>query len=119
MTQLFEATVDGKTKFAHKLAVNSEGKWVMEEKGTGDVFSIDKKDVEEVIPYTVSIQFQGSSNSYNYTSVKGKYKVGDVILMPSMKYEGFSVAVIQEVDTKSKMATKELKPISKLLTETP
>lgn len=117
MTQLYQFTVDDEIKFGTKLAVNSAGEWVMEEKGSNNVIAVKKELVEEVIPYSVDIQFQdNTSYNYSYTSVEGKFEVNDLLLMESQK-GGFSLAVVKAVNTKSKAATKELKPIAKLLTQ--
>jgi hypothetical protein len=108
-------------KFAKKLAVNSSGLWVMEEKGTGTVFTSDKKDCKEVVPYTVEVRFTqnfGESKGYQYTSVEGRFNVGDLLWMPCAgQGEGFARVVA--VGTKSRSATKELEPIGRFVLEKP
>jgi hypothetical protein len=111
--------VDG--KFAKKLAVNSSGMWVMEEKGSGTVFTADKKNCQEVVPYTVEVRFTqnfGESKGYHYTSVEGRFNVGDLLWMPCAgQGEGFARVVA--VGTKSRLATKELEPIGRFVLEKP
>jgi hypothetical protein len=100
--------------YAHYLATNSSGQWVMEEKGTGKIHTVDKKHVEEVLPYTIGIQFLndgGIGKTYNYFSDKDKYSVGQTFLL------GGSLVTVVAVDTKSKLATKDFKPTIEFLTK--
>lgn len=91
--------------YGHKLAVDSSGNWVMEIKGTGEVRSFSKSQVTEVVPYSVSVTFNGSSTVYNYFAVKGDWGVGDMVILDS---NTSSLATVKEVDTKSGKATKWL-----------
>lgn len=102
----FKNLKDNRTVYGYKLATNSAGMWVMEEKGTGDTIAVDKKDVEEVIPYSVSVKFVGGGTTYSYTAKKDQFKIGDVLLLSSDYGDG--LAHVTEVDTKSKRATKDL-----------
>jgi hypothetical protein len=116
MNNLYEVTEATGTIFATKLATNSEGLWVMEERGTGRVFTSDKSKVEEVMPYTIGIKFLKSesfvdSKEYSYFAQKGKFAVGDTFLFND------SIAWVSAVDTKSKSATKEFTPTIKIKTE--
>lgn len=118
MEKLYAVDTAGKTVYANKLAVNAAGQWVMEPKGGGDVFSVDKDKVEEVIPYTVDVKFWGSSNTYAYTSVEGKYSVGDILVVnTTYNAHGVNFVVVKGVNTKSKKATKELEPIGRVQVE--
>lgn len=89
--------------YGHKLAVDSSGNWVMEIKGTGEVRSFSKSQVTEVVPYSVSIKFGGTSSEYNYLAVKGDWVVGDLVILNS---GGSTIATITGTDTKSNKATK-------------
>ena len=103
MTTLYEITKGKKTLFGSKLAVNSAGEWVMEVKGTGEVISVTKELVTEVLPYTVSIKFINSHNTpYHYFATEGQYAVDDLIVVDG----GF--ARVSEVGTTSRKATKWL-----------
>lgn len=115
MNKLYEIKHEGKTLYGNKLAVNSAGKWVMEIKGTGEVISVDKILVEEVMPYTIGVQFETGKTIYHYTSEKGKYNVGDVCILDAPM--GRAIVNIVAVDTKSQSATKQFTPIAKLVTE--
>ena len=120
MTKLYEVS-EGLTEktFANKLAVNSNGQWVMEEKGTGRVFTANKNEVEEVFPHTVDVQNLGNTAVCSYTYPKGKLAVGDLVLTPnSQAKRGSSVmyhlVVVKGVDTKQTNATKELQVLGKV-----
>ena len=107
--KLYEFNHNGVKVYAHKLAVNSEGKWVMELKETGVVVAVDKEDCTEVIPNAVRIKFVGGGTcDYHYP--KGILKRGDVISVSVA--EGatvFGLAVVTKADFGSNNATKELK----------
>lgn len=120
MGTLYEYTnKDGSKKFVHYLATNSNGEWVVEEKGSGSVFSDVKDKFFEVVPYTVDIAFIDFDSVYpdvaSFTSSKGKFKVGDVLAMGHTC--GLSIAIVKAVDTKSKEASEELKPLGRFTME--
>lgn len=114
---LYQFTVDSDTKYGTYLATNSQGLFVMEEKGTGVIYTVAKTSVEEVMPYTIGVVFLSSGNTteYSYLAPVGKYQVGEVFLIKS-KY-GHGLCAVTKVDTKSKAATADFNPITKLLTE--
>lgn len=113
---LYQFTVSGDTKYGTYLATNSQGMYVMEEKGSGVIYTVDKTVVEEVMPYTIDVVFLGSGETvYGYLAEVGKYNVGDVFLVKTPL--GHSLVAVVKVDTKSKKATKDFNPISKILTE--
>jgi len=99
-------------KYGHKLAVNSAGKWVMEIKGTGEVITCDKDDVEEVMPYTVSIQFQTGKQIYSYLAEKGSVELNAFYIFDAPL--GRAIAQVVKLDTKSPAASVEFKPLAKL-----
>jgi hypothetical protein len=99
-------------KYGHKLAVNSAGKWVMEVKGTGEVITCDKNDIEEVMPYTVSVQFETGKQIYSYLGNKDQLELNAFYLFDSPM--GRCIAQVVKLDTKSPVATKEFKPLAKL-----
>jgi len=103
-TKLFQ--VVGEETYGTQIATNSEGKIVLEIKGTNEVKAYDKKLLEEVMPYTVGIKF-GSSQTYHFEVDKGSVEVGDIIIRMDSPYEG-SFGQVVSIDTKSKMATKRL-----------
>jgi hypothetical protein len=99
-------------KYGHKLAVNSAGKWVMEIKGTGEVITCDKDNVEEVMPYTVSVQFQTGKQIYNYLAEKGSVELNTFYIFDAPL--GRAIAQVVKLDTKSPAASVEFKPLAKL-----
>jgi hypothetical protein len=99
-------------KYGHKLAVNSAGKWVMEIKGTGEVITCDKDDVEEVMPYTVSIQFGTGKQIYSYLAEKGSVELNAFYIVDAAL--GRAIAQVIKLDTKSPAASVEFKPLAKL-----
>jgi hypothetical protein len=112
-TKLYEVTTDGVTKYATKLATNSEGLWVLEESGTNLIFTAKAVDCQKVMPHTVSIKFltgdlrQESnlhSGNYNYFAKKGSVSVGDFVFVHNTS----GLATVTGVDTKSEQACKEL-----------
>lgn len=109
MATLYEFTVNGTKTYGHKLAVNSKGEWVMEEKSGGGVFPVDKKKVEEVIPYTVDIHFANDYDdtaTYSYLATEGQFSVDDLLFLNTPVTK--TMAVVVAVNTKSKKATKNL-----------
>lgn len=115
VNKLYEIKHEGQTLYGHKLAVNSAGKWVMEIKGTGAVLAVDKSEVEEVMPHTISIQFDKGKQTYAYLAEAGKYKVGELYVLDAPY--GRSIVQVVAVDTKSVQATKQFEPLAKLVTE--
>lgn len=113
-SDIMYATKLASVKYGHKLAVNSAGKWVMEIKGTGKVITCDKDDVEEVMPYTVSVQFETGKTVYHYLAEKGSVELNAFYIFDSPM--GRAIAQVIKLDTKSPAATKEFKPLAKLLT---
>jgi len=99
-------------KYGHKLAVNSSGKWVMEIKGTGEVITCDKDNVEEVMPYTVSVQFQTGKQIYSYLANKDQVELNAFYIFDSP--QGRAIAQVVKLDTKSPAASVEFKPLAKL-----
>lgn len=114
---LYQFTVNADTKYGTYLATNSQGMSVMEEKGSGVIYTVHKDVVEEVMPYTIDVVFLNSTDTvYGYLAETNKYKVGDVYLLKTPL--GHSLVTVVKVDTKSKKATKDFNPISKITTET-
>lgn len=103
MPKLYQ-TNEETPRFGTLLATNSAGKLVLEMKGSSEVLTFDKKDVEEVKPYTVGVRFELNGTEYHYLSRKGDVEKGDLLLIPGSS----SFAIVTSVDTKSDKATKEL-----------
>jgi hypothetical protein len=109
---LYSFTVDGKTAYGTHIGTNSSNQYLIEEKGTGTIHVFDKKDLEEVLPYTFSAKMGTSEN--HYVGTPGAVSKGDILL-----YTGSStpqIAVVTGVDTKNKSARSKFKG-AKVLTE--
>jgi hypothetical protein len=109
---LYSFTVDGAVAYGTHIGTNSSNQYLIEEKGTGKIHVFDKKDLEEVVPYTFSATMGGKET--HYVGTPGALKKNDVLL-----YTGSStpqVAVVTGVDTKNKTARAKFKG-AKLVTE--
>lgn len=109
---LYSFTVDGKVAYGTHIGTNSSNQYLIEEKGTGTIHVFDKKDLEEVLPYTFSAKMGTSEN--HYVGTPGSVSKGDILL-----YTGSStpqIAVVTGVDTKNKSARSKFKG-AKLATE--
>lgn len=109
---LYSFTIDGKTAYGTHIGTNSQNQYLIEEKGTGTIHVFDKKDLEEVLPYTFSAKM-GSSETH-YVGTPGAVSKGDILL-----YTGSSspqIAVVTGVDTKNKSARAKFKG-SKIVTQ--
>ena len=115
MSKLYEISRGTETLYGHKLATNSQGQWVMEIKGTGDVIAVDKATVQEVLPYTIAVQFETGKQTYSYLAEAGKYQIGEFYILDAPN--GRAIVQVTGVDTKNAAATKQFTPIAKLLTE--
>jgi hypothetical protein len=115
MNKLYEITADGKKLYGHKLATNSQGHWVIEVKGTGEVLAVDKSCVEEVLPHTIGVQFETGKMVYHYLADAGKYQVDEFYILDAP--HGRAIVQVTAVDTKNVNATKEFKPLAKLAVE--
>jgi len=109
---LYSFTVDDKVAYGTHIGTNSSNQYLIEEKGTGTIHVFDKKDLEEVLPYTFSAKMGTSEN--HYVGTPGAVSKGDILL-----YTGSSspqIAVVTGVDTKNKSARSKFKG-AKLATE--
>lgn len=109
---LYSFTVDGNVAYGTHIGTNSQNQYLIEEKGTGKIHVFDKKDLEEVVPYTFSATMSGKET--HYVGTPGVLKKNDVLL-----YTGSNtpqVAVVTGVDTKNKSARSKFKG-AKIVTE--
>lgn len=101
--KLFKIKADG--RYGMGLAINSKGEYVLEIKGTGELEAFAKKEVEVVMPFTFSVQFNGVGTDYSYLGKEGSVQVGDLLLKTDGT-KGITIAKVTAVDTKSEKATK-------------
>lgn len=99
---LYSFTVDGKTAYGTHIGTNSSNQYLIEEKGTGTIHVFDKKDLEEVLPYTFSAKM--GSSEFHYIGTPDTLKVDDILLCTSGSTP--QIAVVTAVDTKNKSAKK-------------
>jgi len=109
---LYSFTVDGKTAYGTHIGTNSQNQYLIEEKGTGSIHVFDKKDLEEVVPYTFSASINGKET--HYIGTPDVLKKGDVLLHTGSTTP--QVAVVTGVDTKNKGARAKFKG-AKIITE--
>lgn len=105
MTQSLYQTLEEKPRFGTFLTKNSQGKMVLEMKGRdGEVEAFDPKELEEVLPHTISIRrYQGGENegeTRHYQFAKGVLQKDDVLIHLSTG----ALYKVTGVDTKSKSA---------------
>jgi hypothetical protein len=111
---LYEINRGDIKSYGYKLAVNSQGQWVMEIKGSGDVIAVDKATVSEVIPYTVGVKFASNGTIYHYFNEAKDLVKGDALVMEGYAGSNYQIAMVVDVDTKSKNATKEINYLKKI-----
>lgn len=110
LTNVDAASID---LYGHYLAINSQGEWVMEVKGSGQIVAVAKDKVEEVLPYTIGVRFNNNGTTYHYLADKDKFTEG-FYLVKDTSSSGWQIARVVDVDTKSPKATVEFAPIGKL-----
>ena len=110
-------TEDDSTAYGTHIGTNSKNLWLMEEKGSGRVLTIDPKDAEEVLPYTFSVKMRG--NTTHYIGEEGVVTNGDVLLYTGGDYP--EIATVTAVNTKNKSARAKFtgrRVITEQLTQT-
>ena len=91
---------EGKAVFGSHIGTNSENKFIIEVKGTGEIVVKDSKDLEEVLPYTFSVEIAGKE--IHYIGEPGKITKGDLLLHKTNG--GYAIAQVKAIDTKNKSA---------------
>lgn len=111
---LYSFTIDGENRcrYGTHIGTNSQNQYLIEEKGTGAIHVFDKKDLEEVVPYTFSASINGKET--HYIGTPDVLKKGDVLLHTGSTTP--QVAVVTGVDTKNKGARAKFKG-AKIVTE--
>lgn len=103
---LYSFNDNGKAVFATYLATNSENKYILEVKGTGDIVVKDPKELEEVLPYTFSVKVSGKE--LHYIGEPGKLKKGDWLILDTGN-RGYEIVTVEAIDTKNKTARSKFK----------
>lgn len=112
---LYEIKILSGPVFGHKLAVNAQGRWVMEIKGTGNVVAVDKGIVSKVVPYTIGVRYTEGGTVYHYiANADDGWKADDFAICLPYGAGGYQLARIVAVDTKSDKATVEFNPLKRI-----
>lgn len=90
-------------RFGTRIGEDSQGRIVLEIKGTGEAVAFERSIVERVMPYTVSIIEVGTGKTHTVRAQKGDVEVGDLVTMG-----GKALCYVHAVNTKSSSATEEL-----------
>jgi len=90
---------DGSTGYGTHIGTNSKNEFLIEEKGSGTIHTFDKKDLEEVLPYTFSAKYNNTET--NFVGTPDTLKVGDHLLASTGQ-----IYVVSKLDTKEKNAKK-------------
>jgi hypothetical protein len=109
-------TKEATARFGTLLATNSQGKLVLEMKGTGEVLAFDRDEIEVVMPYTFGVKFPNNHTEYHYLGKEGEVEVGDMVMLDNSPTGKFEIARVTSVNTRSEAATVVFKG-SKLLTQ--
>jgi hypothetical protein len=98
---LYTFVDNGSDVYASVIGKTEAGLLVLEARGGGGIFTKSPSDVTEVVPYTVSISFDGGT--FHFEVPKGLLNKGDVLLREDGK-----LGVVKELDTKKKNAISKL-----------
>lgn len=98
--QLFQ-TADG--VYVTRLATNSKNEAVVEERGTGRVFSVDSSTLKKVIPYTVDIRI--GNQIAQLLSAPDQVKLGDTLVNVNTG----AIAQVTKLNSEAEGTTNELK----------
>lgn len=99
-TQLFQ-TADG--LYVTRIGTNSKNEAVVEERGTGRVFSVDSSTLKKVIPYTVGIRI--GNQTIELLSAPDQVKLGDTLVNVNTG----AIAQVTKLNSEAEGTTNELK----------
>lgn len=109
---LYTYLEDGVQYYGIHVGTNTQGHYILELKGKGDYIVKKPSEVEEVVPYTFSLEVSGKE--IHYKGELGKVNVGDLLVVKDGK--NLSIVAVKAVDTKCKTARSKFKGY-RLLTE--
>jgi NADPH-dependent curcumin reductase CurA len=95
---------DSEDVYGTFLTTDSQGRFVLEMKGSEAIKAFAEDSLEAVRPYTVAIKFTGpgGSTGYHYIATAGQVEKGDIVII------GGSLAEVVALDTKSEEAVERL-----------
>lgn len=104
MTKALYKTPDD--KYGTMIAKDSKGHFVLELKGGGGVQSFKPEDLEEVVPFTVQVNWMSNSNTHIEVP-EGELVVGDIVVA------GFNLGRVTALDTKNRspQSCKDLRKV--------
>lgn len=105
---------EGNTLFGTHVGTNSQNLLILEVKGRDDYVIKSPNELEEVLPYTFSVEIAGKE--IHFIGTPDKVKKGDFLLQKSAPNGSFQIAQVKAVDTKNKGARSKFKGL-KLVTE--
>jgi hypothetical protein len=113
--QLYTYTAqDGTSRTGKLTGKTSAGKLILEDSETGNVYSFDKKEVKEVLPYTVEVTpLAKGYNNFHVEVKEGSVKVGSYLLyVTGDNYSPLALGVVSKLNTNRKLHSS---PVSFLL----
>ena len=105
-------TTEGAVSYGYHIGTNTQNKWLIEEKPTGTIHVLDKDQLEEVVPYTFSVNVNGTV--VHYVGQPDTVKVGDVFITDTGSIP--AIGIVNAINTKNKSTTKKFKG-ARVLTE--
>lgn len=108
---------DGSIAYGNHIGTNSQNKYLIEEKGTGEIHVVDKEKLEEVLPYTFSVRYNGTSKEYHFIGEPDTVNKKDILIQfPSESNQHFTLVEVVNVDTKCRSANKRFNGV-KVMTQ--
>lgn len=101
--KFYEFTLpDGTTSQGKMLATAAKGRIVVEEEVTGNVYTFEKSQIKEVVPYTVQVDLC----TYPYQKIniqvpEKSVKCGDFLVLATQQSIG-GIGIVAKLNTKSK-----------------
>lgn len=111
--QLYTYTAqDGTSRTGELTGKTSAGKLILEDSETGEVFSFDKKEVKEVLPYTVEVAWVVQRGSKFHLEVKeGSVKEGSfLLLVTDHSYNSLGLGIVTKLNTRRKQTNDSIVP---------
>lgn len=101
--KFYEFTLpDGTTSQGKMLATAAKGRIVVEEEVTGNVYTFEKSQVKEVVPYTVEVDICNyPQERINIQVPENSVKCGDLLAFATQISAG-GIGVVAKLNTKSK-----------------
>tara|TARA_R110000772_G_scaffold66361_1_gene147809 strand:- start:14047 stop:14985 length:939 start_codon:yes stop_codon:yes gene_type:complete len=91
-------------KMGKYIATNRNGEYVLEMTDGSGYLPFAKDLLEEVIPYTFDVVYNGNGKVYSYEGKEGSVEVGDILINDINSF-----GIVKAVDTKSREANKAFK----------